>query len=68
MSCREPDTVGEVNSLVAELEKFTQKERNRLYQCKDLLSTIAALQVKECSLRTHVLQLNRVPSSLTTQV
>ncbi|KAJ6939783.1 QWRF motif-containing protein 2-like isoform X1 [Populus alba x Populus x berolinensis] len=60
--------VGEVNSLVAELEKLTQKERNRLYQCKDLLSTIAALQVKECSLRTHVLQLNRVPSSLTTQV
>ncbi|KAI9399596.1 hypothetical protein POPTR_002G119500v4 [Populus trichocarpa] len=60
--------VGEVNSLVAELEKLTQKERNRLYQCKDLLSTIAALQVKECSLRTHILQLNRVPSSLTTQV
>ncbi|KAL9396515.1 hypothetical protein Peur_010768 [Populus x canadensis] len=60
--------VGEVNSLVAELEKLTQKERNRLYQCKDLLSTIAALQVKECSLRTHILHLNRVPSSLTTQV
>ncbi|KAJ6685821.1 AUGMIN FAMILY MEMBER [Salix purpurea] len=60
--------VGEVNSLVVELEKLTQKERNWLYQCKDLLSTIAALQVRESSLRTHTLQLNRVPSSPTTQV
>ncbi|KAF9668489.1 hypothetical protein SADUNF_Sadunf14G0008900 [Salix dunnii] len=47
----------EVNSLVMELEKASQKECNRLYQCKDLLSTIAALQVKECSLRSHILQL-----------
>ncbi|KAF9687505.1 hypothetical protein SADUNF_Sadunf02G0100600 [Salix dunnii] len=61
-------SVGEVNSLVVELEKLTQKERNWLYQCKDLLSTIAALQVRESSLSTHILQLNRVPSSPTTQL
>ncbi|CAK7347446.1 unnamed protein product [Dovyalis caffra] len=36
--------VGEVNSLVAELEKLSWKECNWLSQCKDLLSTIAALQ------------------------
>ncbi|KAJ6722298.1 AUGMIN FAMILY MEMBER [Salix koriyanagi] len=47
----------EVNSLVMELEKTSQKECNRLYQCKDLLSSIAALQVNECSLRSHILQL-----------
>ncbi|RQO99590.1 hypothetical protein POPTR_014G017500v4 [Populus trichocarpa] len=49
--------VEEVNSLVVELEKASRKECNRLYQCKDLLSTIAALQVKECSLKSHILQL-----------
>ncbi|KAG6747633.1 hypothetical protein POTOM_047523 [Populus tomentosa] len=37
--------VEEVNSLVVELEKASRKECNGLYQCKDLLSTIAALQV-----------------------
>lgn len=52
--------VGEVNSLVGELSNVTAKERALLGQCKNLLSTVAALQVKECSLRTHLLQLKRV--------
>ncbi|OVA09319.1 Protein of unknown function DUF566 [Macleaya cordata] len=61
--------VEEVNSLVAELANVTAQERALLDQSKDLLSTLAAMQVKECSLRTHLLQLKRVPAtSLTAPV
>ncbi|KAJ9166319.1 hypothetical protein P3X46_021093 [Hevea brasiliensis] len=60
--------VGEVNTLVAELANVAAKEHALLDQCKDLLSIILAMQVKECSLRTHFIQLKRVPSSLTTKV
>ncbi|XP_043710762.1 QWRF motif-containing protein 2-like [Telopea speciosissima] len=56
-----------VNSLAAELANVTAQERALLDQCKDLLSTLAALQVKDCSLRTHLLQLKRVPRNLTMQ-
>ncbi|KAI9201472.1 hypothetical protein LWI28_023957 [Acer negundo] len=51
---------GEANSLVAELAKVSSKEHALLGQCKDLLSTIAAMQVKECSLRTHMIQVEQV--------
>lgn len=37
--------VGEVNSLVAEVTKVSAKEHALLGHCKDLLSTIAAMQV-----------------------
>ncbi|XP_042494592.1 QWRF motif-containing protein 2-like [Macadamia integrifolia] len=60
--------VEEVNYLAAELANLTAQERALLDQCRDLLSTLAALQVKDCSLRTHILQLKRVPSNLTTEV
>uniref|UniRef100_A0A2P2JH24 QWRF motif-containing protein 2 n=1 Tax=Rhizophora mucronata TaxID=61149 RepID=A0A2P2JH24_RHIMU len=50
--------VGEVNSLVGELANVTRKERVMLDQCKVLLSAIMAMQVKEFTLRTHILQLN----------
>lgn len=52
--------VEEMNSLVAELASVTAKERAFLNQCTFNLSTSAALQVKENSLRTHMLQLKRV--------
>lgn len=52
--------VDEVNSLVIELAKVTAKERALLEQCKDFLAVLAAIQVKDCSLRTHILQHNRV--------
>ncbi|KAF8410202.1 hypothetical protein HHK36_002724 [Tetracentron sinense] len=52
--------IEEVNSLVAELASVAAKERALLDQCKGLLSTIAAMQVKDCSLRTHILQIKRV--------
>ncbi|XWS25532.1 hypothetical protein CRYUN_Cryun27aG0076200 [Craigia yunnanensis] len=59
--------VAKVNSLVAELGNLSANEFGLLDQCKELLSAIAAMKVKECSLRTNILQLNRLPSSLTTK-
>ncbi|XP_024023446.1 QWRF motif-containing protein 2 [Morus notabilis] len=68
--CSLSTKIEEMNSLVAELVKVNGKERILLEQCKDFLSTLAAMQVKDCSLRTHIIQLHRVPttSSLTTRV
>lgn len=60
--------VGDANSLVAELSHVSAKERALLDQCNDLLSIIAAFQVKECSLRTHIVQQKRVSSNLTMEV
>lgn len=62
--------VEETNCLVAEILKVTSKEKFLLEQCKEFLSSLAAMQVKDCSLRTHMLQLSRVPTSscLTTRV
>ncbi|XP_058069908.1 QWRF motif-containing protein 2-like [Magnolia sinica] len=51
-----------MNSLVTELASVAAQERALLDQCKNLLSTISAMQVEECSLRTHLLQLKRVPN------
>ncbi|XP_058081946.1 QWRF motif-containing protein 2-like isoform X2 [Magnolia sinica] len=48
-----------MSSLVAELTNVVTQEQALLAQCKHLLSTIAAMQVEECSLRTHLLQLRR---------
>ncbi|KAM7479117.1 hypothetical protein LguiA_027330 [Lonicera macranthoides] len=53
--------VEEVNSLLNEVAKETAKERALLEQCKHLLSMLAAMQVKDGSLRTHMLQHKRVP-------
>ncbi|KAK7842705.1 QWRF motif-containing protein 2 [Quercus suber] len=61
--CLLSSKVGNVNSLVAELSKLSVKERALLDHCKDLLSTNAAMQVTECSLRTHIVQLKHVPPS-----
>ncbi|GMP38514.1 hypothetical protein CsSME_00009730 [Camellia sinensis var. sinensis] len=52
----------DVKSLVSELAKVIANEQVLLEQCKDFLSMLAAMQVKHCSLRTHILQLNRVPT------
>ncbi|XVE49310.1 hypothetical protein DITRI_Ditri01bG0072600 [Diplodiscus trichospermus] len=68
--CSLSSKVEEMDSLVAEVVSVTAKERVLLEQCNDFLSTLAAIQVKDCSLRTHIIQLNRVSttSSLTTRV
>ncbi|XP_031131150.1 QWRF motif-containing protein 2-like isoform X1 [Ipomoea triloba] len=55
--------VEEANILVIELAKITAKERVLLEQCKDFLSMVATMQVKDCSLRTHVLQHRRVSTA-----
>ncbi|XP_052482104.1 QWRF motif-containing protein 2 isoform X1 [Gossypium raimondii] len=62
--------VEEMNSLVAELASLAAKETVLLEHCKDFLSALAAIQVKDCSLRSHIIQLNRVPTTnnLTTRV
>ncbi|XP_054786947.1 QWRF motif-containing protein 2 [Prosopis cineraria] len=52
--------VEETNTLMAELVKVTAKERLLLEQCKDFLSSLESMQVRDCTLRTHILQLCRV--------
>lgn len=59
--CSLSSKVEEMNSLVSELVKVTTTERLALEQCKDFLSTLSAMQVKDCSLRTHIIQLKRLP-------
>ncbi|KAK7351597.1 hypothetical protein VNO77_11164 [Canavalia gladiata] len=49
--------VGHVNSLVVEVANLSVKEDVWLDECKDLLSMVAAMQVRERSLRTHLSQL-----------
>lgn len=51
--------VEDANSLVYELSSTAAQEHASLDQCKELLSTVAAIQVKHCSLSTHLLQLKR---------
>lgn len=48
----------EMNSLMVELAKVIEKESALLDQCKGFFSTLASMQVKNCSLRTHILQHN----------
>ncbi|MBA0671340.1 hypothetical protein Goklo_000121, partial [Gossypium klotzschianum] len=68
--CSLSSKVEEMNSLVAELASLAAKETVLLEHCKDFLSSLAAIQVKDCSLRSHIIQLNRVPTTnnLTTLV
>ncbi|CAO2842081.1 unnamed protein product [Amaranthus hypochondriacus] len=51
--------VDEANFLLTELSKVATKERILLKKCKEVLSMLAAMQVNDCSLRTHILQRNR---------
>ncbi|XP_047966658.1 QWRF motif-containing protein 2-like isoform X1 [Salvia hispanica] len=55
--------VEEVNTLVTELAQVTAKEQALLEQCTDLISSLAAMQVRDTSLRTHVIQHNFVRSA-----
>ncbi|XP_047340413.1 QWRF motif-containing protein 2-like [Impatiens glandulifera] len=55
--------VEELNSLVAELTRVIGKEKAQLEQCKEFLWSLSAMQVKDCSLRTHTLQHNREPTA-----
>lgn len=66
--CSHLSKVEEVNSLVAELATVTAKEQAVLDQFKDIVSAIAAMQIKESSLRTNMIQLIHTPTTLTTPV
>ncbi|CAK9312523.1 unnamed protein product [Citrullus colocynthis] len=52
--------VGDMNALVSKLADVNGHERALLDQCNDLLSTVASMQVKEFSLTTHILQVERI--------
>ncbi|KAI3465272.1 hypothetical protein Pfo_021935 [Paulownia fortunei] len=61
--------VEQMNLLVSELSNLSAREHRSLDECKQLLSkTFIPLQVIHCSLRTQVLQVQRVPSSLAKKV
>jgi len=50
------------SSVVSELAKLATQEQMLLDQSKDLLSTVAAIHVKKCSLQAHMLQRNQKQS------
>ncbi|KAK7376957.1 hypothetical protein VNO80_02377 [Phaseolus coccineus] len=60
--------VGQLNSLVVDVANLSAKERVLLEECEDLLSVITTLQVRECSLRTHVAQLKCQPTSTAVKI
>lgn len=67
--CSLMSKVGDANSLLTELTNVRTTEHALLNQCRDLLSSIAAMQVTECSMRTHIIQtLQHFPSTMTTQM
>ncbi|CAN8258761.1 unnamed protein product [Cochlearia groenlandica] len=51
--------VDKINSVTAEMVNIATKEQVLLEQCQGLLSTVAALQVTDCSMKTHIIQLSR---------
>lgn len=66
--CSLLEKVEDVNSLVAEVASITSKEQSFLNECKDILAMLAAMQVKDCSLRAHMLQLKCAPSIMAVEV
>ncbi|CAH9100624.1 unnamed protein product [Cuscuta epithymum] len=60
--------VEHTNALVNELSNTASLECASLDKSKELLSMVAAIQVKHCSLRTHLLQPKRNLSGSTTKV
>ncbi|KAJ4886938.1 Protein SNOWY COTYLEDON 3 [Raphanus sativus] len=51
--------VDEMNSVMAEMVNITAQEKVLLEQCQGFLSIVAAMQVKDCSMKTHIIQLSR---------
>ncbi|XP_010556524.1 PREDICTED: QWRF motif-containing protein 2 [Tarenaya hassleriana] len=68
--CALSTKVDETNSIMAELVNIAAKEKFLLQKCQGFLARVAALQVTDCSMKTHVIQLSRIPvtSSLTSHV
>ncbi|XP_024992405.1 QWRF motif-containing protein 2-like [Cynara cardunculus var. scolymus] len=53
--------VEHVNGLASELASTTTNERCLIDGCKDLLSILTHMEMQNCSLRAHTLQLQRLP-------
>ncbi|THU46796.1 hypothetical protein C4D60_Mb09t08660 [Musa balbisiana] len=47
------------SSIMSELAELATKEQTLMDQCKDLLSMVSAMHVKQCSLFGHVIQTSR---------
>ncbi|MFS7972888.1 putative QWRF family protein [Helianthus anomalus] len=60
--------VEHVTTLASELATTTTNERSTIDQCKDLLSILANMEVQDCSLRTHLLQLQQPPPTAITEL
>ncbi|KAL9313065.1 hypothetical protein ACSQ67_018517 [Phaseolus vulgaris] len=55
--------VGYVNSLVVEVANLSTKEHVLLDECRRHLSMVTTMQVRECSLRSHISQLKCLPET-----
>ncbi|KAL1197657.1 Protein SNOWY COTYLEDON 3 [Cardamine amara subsp. amara] len=60
--------VEEMNSVMAEMVNITSKEKVLLEQCQGFLSRVAAMQVTDCSMKTHIIQLSQIQTNLTSQL
>ncbi|CAL1395890.1 unnamed protein product [Linum trigynum] len=60
--------VREMNSLVTELGSMSANELSSLDECRDMLAMLTTMQVKECSLRTHIAQLGGLFAGVTTEM
>lgn len=60
--------VEQVNMFISELASMALNERGLLSECKDLLSKLTSMEVKDCSLRVHILQLTRMLQTLTLEI
>ncbi|URE09493.1 hypothetical protein MUK42_23051 [Musa troglodytarum] len=56
--------VEEMSSMISEIAKVAAEERLLLDQSRDLLSTVAAMHVKQCSLQSHTIQVKRKVSRM----
>ncbi|CAF2147737.1 BnaA01g06450D [Brassica napus] len=48
-----------MNKMVSELAVVVAKESSMQGKCEDLLASTGIMQIKECSLRTHLIQTRR---------
>ncbi|KAH7437375.1 hypothetical protein KP509_05G068400 [Ceratopteris richardii] len=49
----------ETHLLMSEVARVVAQERNLLNECADLVAKASALQMEECSLRAHIVQMDR---------
>ncbi|KAK9066776.1 hypothetical protein SSX86_014099 [Deinandra increscens subsp. villosa] len=60
--------VEHANTLASELASITTDGRSTIDQSMDLLSMLTGMEVQECSLMTHLLQLQRPPPTTITEL